>query len=181
MDSCQRMDQLMDNINLNNKICLTVDLCIQYEKFIDSNKTSCNQNCVSISELQDYRNNEYNPYCLSYNECDRYISYNEEKCVKDCPNELEYYDDRGGNRSKHCLKREECDSWISSNDTICLDDCKTINELSDLNSSHLCVQFCNSDLFFTPELMICDTQSPIPNPHSMRIFNLNIFKLIIYK
>ena len=162
LDSCQRMDQLMDNINLNNKICLTVDLCIQYEKFIDSNKTSCNQNCFSISELQDYRNNEYNPYCLSYNECDRYISYNEEKCVNDCPNELEYFDDRGGNRSKHCLKKEECDSWISSNDTICLDDCKTINELSDLNSSHLCVQFCHSDLFFTPELMICDTQCKDP-------------------
>ena len=162
LDSCQRMDQLMDNINLNNKICLTEDLCIQYEKFIDSNKTSCNQNCFSISELQDYRNNEYNPYCLSYNECDRYISYNEEKCVNDCPNELEYFDDRSGNRSKHCLKKEECDSWISSNDTICLDDCKTINELSDLNSSHLCVQFCHSDLFFTPELMICDTQCKDP-------------------
>jgi len=166
LDECKRIgelaNQLIDSINLNNKICLTEDLCIKYEKFIDSNKTSCNQNCFSISELQDYRNNEYNPYCLSYNECDRYISYNEEKCVNDCPNELEYFDDRSGNRSKHCLKKEECDSWISSNDTICLDDCKTINELSDLNSSHLCVQFCHSDLFFTPELMICDTQCKDP-------------------
>ena len=123
-----------------NKICITENLWIKFKKFINSDKTSCNQNCSSISELQDYRYKDYRPFCLSFKECDRFISYDEEKCIYDCPSELEYYDDRNGNRSKKCLKKDKCDSWISSNETICLNDCKSINEISDLTRIYFLLQ-----------------------------------------
>ena len=169
LDSCERINQLIDNITLNKK-CTTENLCILNKKFINSDKTSCNQDCISISELQDYRYQDYRPKCLSYEECDRFISYNGEKCVYDCPSESEYYDDRDGNRSKKCLKKEICDSWISSNDTICLNDCREIKELSDLNS-FLCVKSCDNDLFFTPELMTCDTQCREPFKYFIKYEN----------
>ena len=169
LDSCIRLNQLTDNINMN-KICTTENLCIKFKKYINSKKTSCNQNCSSISELQDNRYKDYRPYCLTYEECDRFISYDKEKCIYDCPSELEYYDDRNGNRSKFCLKKDKCDSWISSNDTICLNDCKIIGELSDL-TSHLCSQFCSSNLFFTPELMICDSQCKEPFKYYIKYEN----------
>ena len=169
LDSCKRINQLVDNITLNKK-CTTEYLCILNQKFINSDKTSCNNNCSSIFELKDKRYNNYRPNCLSYDECDLFISSNEENCVKDCPSELEYYDDRNGIRSKKCIKKEMCDSWISSNNTICLDDCKTINEISDLNR-HVCVNFCDNNLFFTPELMICDKKCKDPYKYYIQYEN----------
>ena len=160
LDSCKRINQLINNIT-TSKQCATDNICILYKKFIDSNNIYCLQNCSLVSELQDYRYKDYRPYCLPINKCDSFISYDETKCIQDCPSELQYYDDRKGTRSKKCLKKDMCDSWISSNDTICLGDCKLINELSDL-TSHLCVNFCSSDLFYTPELMICDKQCNDP-------------------
>ena len=169
LNDCKIIGELNDNININ-KICTTENLCIKFKKYINSEKTSCNQNCSSISELQDNRYKDYRPYCLTYEECDRFISYDKEKCIYDCPSELEYYDDRNGNRSKLCLKKDKCDSWISSNDTICLNDCKIIGELSDL-TSHLCSRFCSSNLFFTPELMICDSQCKEPFKYYIKYEN----------
>ena len=170
LDSCKRINQLFDNINLDNKNCLTEDLCIKYYKFINSDKTSCNQKCYLVSELQDYRYNDYVPNCLSYEQCDKFISYDKEKCILNCPSQSEYYDDRSGTRSKNCLKKEKCDSWISSNDTICLNDCQIINELSDL-TSHLCVKFCDNDLYFNPELMTCDIQCNEPYKYFIKYEN----------
>ena len=160
LDSCKRINQLINNITAN-KQCTTENMCSLYKKFIDSNNNYCIDNCSLVSELQDYRYKDYRPYCLSYTKCDSFISYDETKCIQDCPSEFEYFDDRKGTRSKLCLKKEMCDSWISSNDTICLNDCKFINELSDL-TSHLCANFCHKDLFYTPELMICDKQCNVP-------------------
>ena len=160
LDSCERINQFMTNIKAN-KQCTTENKCILNKKFIDSNNNYCIDNCSLVSELQDYRYKDYRPYCLSYTKCDSFISYDETKCIQDCPSEFEYFDDRKGTRSKLCLKKEMCDSWISSNDTICLNDCKFINELSDL-TSHLCANFCHKDLFYTPELMICDKQCNVP-------------------
>ena len=160
LDSCKRINQLINNITAN-KQCTTENMCSLYKKYIDSNNNYCIDNCSLVSELQDYRYKDYKPYCLSYTKCDSFISYDETKCIQDCPSEFEYFDDRKGTRSKLCLKKEMCDSWISSNDTICLNDCKFINELSDL-TSHLCANFCHKDLFYTPELMICDKQCNVP-------------------
>jgi hypothetical protein len=160
LDSCKRINQLINNITAN-KQCTTENMCSLYKKYIDSNNNYCIDNCSLVSELQDYRYKDYRPYCLSYTKCDSFISYDETKCIQDCPSEFEYFDDRKGTRSKFCLKKEMCDSWISSNDTICLNDCKFINELSDL-TSHLCANFCHKDLFYTPELMICDKQCNAP-------------------
>ena len=160
LDSCKRINQLINNITAN-KQCTTENMCSLYKKFIDSNNNYCIDNCSLVSELQDYRYKDYRPYCLSYTKCDSFISYDETKCIQDCPSEFEYFDDRKETRSKLCLKKEMCDSWISSNDTICLNDCKFINELSDL-TSHLCANFCHKDLFYTPELMICDKQCNVP-------------------
>ena len=169
LKECKTIGELINNININ-KICTTEEFCILYKKFINSDKTSCNQNCSSISELQDNRYNDYSPICLSYSQCDRFISYNEEKCIYDCPKESEYYDDRNGIRSKRCLIKEKCDSWISSNNTICLKECKAIGELSDLNN-HLCVQFCDNNMFYTPELMICDNQCKDPFKYYIKYEN----------
>lgn len=160
LDSCKRINQLINTIT-TNKQCITENICSSYKKFIDSSNTYCLQNCSLFSELQDYRYKDYRPYCLPYKNCDSFISYDEAKCVQDCPSELQYFDDREGTRKKKCLNKEKCDSWISSNDTICLNDCKYINELSDL-TSHLCVIFCSSNLFYTPELMTCDKQCNDP-------------------
>lgn len=160
LDSCKRINQLFNNITETKK-CITENICILYNKFIDSNNNYCLQNCSSVSELEDYRNKDYRPNCLPYIKCDTFISNDETKCIKDCPSEHEYYDDRKGDRAKKCLKKEMCNSWISSNDTICLNDCKIINELSDI-TSHLCVIFCSNDLFYTPELMTCDKQCNEP-------------------
>ena len=160
LDSCKRINQLINNITLN-KQCTTKNICILYKKFIDSKSTYCLQNCSLVSELQDYRNKDYRSYCIPYEKCDTFISSDQTKCIKDCPSELQYYDDRGGTRAKKCLKKENCDSWISSNDTICLNDCKLINELSDI-TSNLCVNFCSNDLFYIPELKICDKHCYIP-------------------
>ena len=160
LDSCKRINQLIDNITLSKK-CTTESLCILNQKFINSIKTSCNQNCSSIFELNDKRYNDYRPNCLSYEQCDRFISSNGENCIYDCPNELEIFDERNGARAKKCIKKEMCDSWISANNTICLNDCKTISEISDLDS-HTCTNICNKNLFFTPELMICDTKCQEP-------------------
>ena len=136
-------------------------MCILYQKFIDSNNTYCLQNCSFVSELQDFRNKDYRPYCLPYHICDDVISYDETKCIIDCQSEHQYINDRKGTRAKKCLKKEICDSWLSSNDTICLNDCKSINELSDI-TTHLCVNFCRIDLFYTPGLMICNNQCKEP-------------------
>ena len=160
LDSCKRINQLINNITANKR-CTTENICILYNKFIDSKNNYCLQNCSSVLELQDYRNKDYRPYCLPYKKCDTFISNDKTKCIKDCPSEQEYFDDREGTRSNICLKKEMCDSWISSNDTICLNDCKIINELSDI-TSHLCVNFCSNDLFYTPQLMTCDKQCNVP-------------------
>ena len=160
LDSCKRITQLFKNIT-DNKRCITENKCILYKQFIDSNNNYCLQNCSLVSELQDYRNKDYIPYCLPYEKCDTFISSDDTKCIQDCPSELEYFDDRKGNRSKKCLKKEMCDSWISSNDTICLNDCKLINELSDITSKR-CVKFCRNDLFYTPELMTCNEKCNDP-------------------
>ena len=170
VDSCKRINQLFDNINSDNKNCLTEDLCIKYNKFINSDKTSCNQKCSLISELQDSRNNDYAPYCLTYEQCDKFISYDGERCIFNCPSQIEYYDDRSGIRSKKCLQKEKCDSWISSDDTICLNDCELINELSDL-TSHLCVKFCDNNLFWNPELKTCDIQCKEPYKYFIKYAN----------
>ena len=84
-------------------------------------KPSCNQNCSSISELQDYRYKDYRPNCLSYEQCDKFISSNKEKCINDCPSESEYFDNRTGIVSQLCLK--SCDEYISNDQTTCLDSC----------------------------------------------------------
>lgn len=104
LDSCKRINQLIDNITLSKK-CTTESLCILNQKFINSIKTSCNQNCSSIFELNDKRYNDYRPNCLSYEQCDRFISSNGENCIYDCPNELEIFDERNGARAKKCIKR----------------------------------------------------------------------------
>ena len=177
VDSCKRINQLINKITLNKK-CTTENLCALYKQFIDSNNIYCLENCSLVSELQDYRNKEYTPYCLPSEKCDTYISSDGAKCIHDCPSEIQYFDDRKETRSKKCLKKEMCDSWISSNDTICLNDCKLINELSDMTSK-TCAKSCRKDLFYTPELMTCSEKCN--EPYKYYITNENKTKKCVKK
>ena len=135
----------------NNHYCYECNKDYPYYYITENNKTkNCYSSCKEASKIQKEIDSKI---CIDIEECQKYISSNNETCVDDCSKISEYFYYINGKFSKNCINY--CNEWISEDNTTCTNNCSYINQLSNY-ASHKCVTQCPSNLFYNPELMICD-------------------------
>ena len=135
----------------NNHYCYECNNEHPYYYITGNNKTkNCYSSCKEASKIQKEIDSKI---CIDIEECQSYISSNNETCVEDCSKIPEYFYYINGKISKNCINY--CNEWISEDNKTCTTNCTYINQLSNY-ASHKCVTQCPSNLFYNPELMICD-------------------------